>query len=105
MPTERLGSEEAYRLFCVFCFGVRGMMVLITHGKQISRGGEESRKKIILLWSNMKMRDTFGFDGRLVIELPGATLSTVRNSTVILKNIEVSVYRSLADPEKGLTNQ
>lgn len=31
-------------------------------------GGEESRK-IILLWSNMKMRDTFGFDGRLVIEL------------------------------------
>lgn len=55
--------------------------------------------------SNMKMRDTFGFDGRLVIELPGATLSTVRNSTVILKNIEVSVYRSLADPEKGLTNQ
>lgn len=49
--------------------------------------------------------DTFGFDGRLVIELPGATLSTVRNSTVILKNIEVSVYCSLADPEKGLTNQ
>lgn len=80
-------------------------MVLITHGKQISRGGEESRKKIILLWGNMKMRDTFGLDGSLVIELPGATLSSVRNSTVILKNNEVSVYRSLADPEKRLTNQ
>lgn len=37
----------------VSCLRARGMMVLITHGMQISRDGEESRKEIILLWNSM----------------------------------------------------
>lgn len=45
------------------------------------------------------MRDTFCFDERLVIGLPIATLSTMRNTTVILKSIEVSIYCSQADLE------
>lgn len=81
------------------------MVVLITHGMWITMDGEESGKKrnmIIRPWSSIKMRDPFCFDERLRIGLPIVTLSTMRNTTVILKSSKVPIYCSKDDPEKGL---
>ena len=77
-------------------------MVLIIHGMQIARDGEESRKErsmIISLRSSIKMRDPFCFE--LGMELLIATLKTKRNTTVILKSIEFSVYAARLTLSKG----
>lgn len=80
------------------------MMFFIAHGMQVARDGEESgREKNIIIspWGRIKMAESFCFDESLVSGLSIVPLSTMRNTNIVLKSIQVSIYCSKMTLRKG----